>query len=86
LKAPVVGKTVQDGEEDGERFLHSEQAAEGPFAVELFDWEARGDAGGGYEALAGVVAFLGAGPEEKAEVEGNEGGRGGEAVGRYAVL
>lgn len=54
--------------------------------MELFDWEARGDTGGGYEALAGVVAFLGAGPEEETEVERDCGGGGGVAVGGYTVL
>ncbi len=45
---------------------------EGPFAVELDDGERRGGglALGGDEALAGVVALGGAGPEEEAAVEG----------------
>lgn len=49
---------------------------EGPFPVELHDgreegWIAR-EACFGYDVLAGVVAFLGAGPEEEAVLEGLE--------------
>ena len=47
---------------------------EGPFAVELEDGpvvgDGAGEAAGGDDVLAGVVAFGGAGPEEEAVVEG----------------
>lgn len=54
--------------------MHAEEAVEGPFPVELHDgreegWIAR-EACFGYDVLAGVVAFLGAGPEEEAVLEG----------------
>jgi len=46
---------------------------EGPFAVELEDGpvvgDGAGEAAGGDDVLAGVVAFGGAGPEEEAVVE-----------------
>ena len=67
---------VQEGEEDGGGLLHSEEAVEGPFSVELDDGgeEGRvaGEAGFGYDVLAGVVAFLWAGPEEELMLEGCE--------------
>ena len=56
---------VKEGEEDREGFLHAEETVEGPFAVELHDGCGGGDAFGGDYVLAGVVAFLGAGPEEE---------------------
>lgn len=73
LEPAEVHVAVQDGEDDGEGFLDAEDAEEGPFPVELLDGETFGDAGGGDAALAGVVAVLGTGPEEEAEVEGQLG-------------
>lgn len=64
-----VRPEVADGEEHGEGLLHAEEAVEGPFAVELDDVEVGGDAGGGDDVLAGVVAFGGAVPEEEAAEE-----------------
>ena len=68
----------KEGEDHGEGLLHAEEAVEGPFAVELQDrlsvgWVPR-QARVGYDVLAGVVAFGGAGPEEEAVVEGWRGG------------
>jgi len=74
VEAVVVRPEVAQAAEDREGLLHAQEAAEGPFAVELHDGEGR-DGGGaplGYYALAGVVAFLRAGPEEEAVVEGCE--------------
>lgn len=65
---------IEDGEEDGEGLLHAEKPFERPFPVELLDCLALGDARRGYSVLAGIIAFRGAGPEEKAEVEGEGGG------------
>ena len=70
----VVREEVEEGEEDGGRLLHAQEAVERPFAVELEDGLKVGGfageaAGGGY-VLAGVVAFGGAGPEEEAALEG----------------
>lgn len=70
VEAVDVGPEVGGGEEDGDGLLHAKEAGEGPFAVELDDGLVRGDAGGGDYALAGVVAFRGAIPEEEAVVEG----------------
>lgn len=76
--APGVGEVVEEGEEDGEGLLHAEEAVEGPFAVELDDGGGArvrrvvGEAGVGYDVLAGVVAFGGAVPEEEGAVEGWE--------------
>lgn len=67
--APRVREVVEEGEDDGEGLLHAEEAVEGPFAVELVDVRVEGERGGGYDVLAGVVAFGGAGPEEEAAVE-----------------
>jgi hypothetical protein len=50
--------------------LHAQEAAEGPFPVELHNGLGGGDALVGYDVLAGIVAFLGAGPEEEAVEEG----------------
>lgn len=65
-----MGPEVGGGEEDGDGLLHAEEAGKGPFAVELDDGLVHGDAGRGDYALAGVVAFGGAIPEEEAVVEG----------------
>lgn len=73
-EAGVVGVTVDDGEEDAEGLLDAEETLEGPFSVELLDRTAAGEAFRGYGALAGVVAFLGASPEEETEVKGERGG------------
>lgn len=71
-----VGEVVEEGEEDGEGFLHAHVAVEGPFAVELEDWgpvgRIAGEAGIGYDVLAVVVAFGGTGPEEQAALESCE--------------
>ena len=60
---------VQQGEQDGKGFLEAEEAVEGPFAVELLDWVdvsgVAGEAVGGYDVLAGIVAGLRASPEEE---------------------
>ena len=63
--AVVVREEVEDGEEDGEGLLHSEEAVEGPFAVELHDRFRGRDALVGNYVLAGVVAFCWAVPEEE---------------------
>jgi hypothetical protein len=69
----IVSVKVEEGKDDGKRFLHAEETVKGPFAVELEDWFAvrgfAGEAGVGYDMLAGVVAFGGAGPEEEAVLE-----------------
>ena len=74
LQTPEVCEVVEEGEEDREGLLQAEVAIEGPFAVELGDWEeVRVGAGKALvdgDVLAGVVAFGGAVPEEKAVVEG----------------
>lgn len=75
-EARVVRVAIEDGEEDGEGLLHAEQPFERPFTMELLNFVAVHDARGGYRALAGIVAFGGAGPEEKAEVEGEGDGGG----------
>ena len=78
---------IREAEEYGEGFLEAKEAPEGPFTVELEDGEVLGRAEGGDVSLAGVVAFVGAGPEEEAEVEGEGGGAGGRvAVGCHAEL
>lgn len=75
-EARVVRVAIENGEENGEGLLHAEQPFERPFTVELLNFVAVHDARGGHRALAGIVAFGGAGPEEKAEVkrEGDGGG------------
>jgi hypothetical protein len=74
--AIVVGEEVEEREEDGEGFLHAQEAIERPFAVELEDrFAVRGIAGladVGYDVLAGVVALGGAVPEEETALEGFE--------------
>lgn len=65
---------IEDGEEDGEGLLHAEEPFERPFPVELLDCLAVGDARGGYNVLAGIIAFRGTGPEEKTEVDREGGG------------
>jgi hypothetical protein len=69
-----VGEEVEEREEDGEGLLHTEEAVEGPFAVELDDGLAVGRVAGfalvGYQVLAGVIAFRGTIPEEEAALEG----------------
>jgi hypothetical protein len=69
----IVSEEIEQRKDDGKRFLHAEETVKGPFAVELEDWFAvrgfAGEAGVGYDVLAGVVAFGGAGPEEEAVLE-----------------
>ena len=69
-----MGEEVEEAEEHGGGLLHAQEAVEGPFAVELEDGlevgRFAGEALGGYDVLAGVVAFGGAGPEEEAVLEG----------------
>jgi hypothetical protein len=69
----IVSEKIEQRKDDGKRFLHAEETVKGPFAVELEDWFAvrgfAGEAGVGYDVLAGVVAFGGAGPEEEAVLE-----------------
>lgn len=76
---------VEDGEEDGERLLHTEKPFERPFPMELLGGLAARDARGGYRVLTSIIALRGAGPEEKAEVERERGG-GGQAVLRATGL
>lgn len=69
FKTLVVPEEVEEGEDDGERLLHAEDAVKGPFAMELHDatWVVGGELGEAevrYVVLAGVVAFGGAVPEE----------------------
>jgi hypothetical protein len=71
VEAHIVRVEVEDGEEDGEGLLDAKETAEGPFAVELLDGEVLGDPGGGKAALARVVAFGAAVPEEQLEVYGD---------------
>lgn len=71
---------VEEGEEHAERLLYPKDAEERPFAVELLDLLALEDVRLGDAALAGVVAIAWAGPEESAEVEGEGGGGGEEAL------
>lgn len=86
VQTVVVSPEVAEGEEHGEGLLHAEEAVEGPFTVELHHWLVAGEADGGDDVLAGVVAFGGAGPEQEAEVEREGGGVGGEAVFGFADL
>lgn len=71
--APVMGKEVEEGEEDRGGLLHSQKAVEWPFAVELIDWlEVRWVAGetlGRNHMLASVIAFGGTVPEEETVLE-----------------
>lgn len=69
-EAARVRDEVADAEEHREGLLHPEKALEGPLAVELRHGQPGGDAPLRHDVLAGVVAFLRAGPEEKAVVEG----------------
>jgi hypothetical protein len=73
LHTMIVSEKIEQRKDDGKRFLHAEETVKGPFAVELEDWFAvrgfAGEAGVGYDVLAGVVAFGGAGPEEEAVLE-----------------
>ena len=66
---PDVRKIIEQGEEDGERFLDAEEAVEGPFAVELVDRIEIGmvprQSRVCYDVLAGIVAFSWASPEEE---------------------
>lgn len=68
-----MGEIVEEGEEDGEGFLHAHVAIEGPFPVELKDGRSvrgiAGEAGVGDDVLAVVVAFGGTGPKEEAALE-----------------
>lgn len=69
-----MGEEVEEAEEDGGGLLHAEEAVEGPFAVVLHnrvqEGRVAGEALGGGDVLAGVVAFGGAVPEEEAVLEG----------------
>lgn len=63
-------EVVEEREDDAKGLLHAHEAVKGPFAVELVD--VRGSEGEGMvgdNVLTCVVAFRGAGPEEKAAVE-----------------
>lgn len=60
---------IEEGEEDGEGFLHAEESVEGPFSVELNDWLRGFNARVGYYMLTGIIAFGGTSPEEKSMVE-----------------
>lgn len=73
-EASIVCIAIQDGEEDGEGFLDTEEASERPLAVKLLNGEAISDAFGGDGLLTDVVAVLGAGPEGETKMEG-KGGR-----------
>lgn len=63
-QAVEVRPEVGGREEDRDGLLHAEDACKGPFAVELDNGLVGGEAGGGDDALAGVVAFGGTVPEE----------------------
>ena len=69
----VMSQEVEQREDHRERFLHAEEAVEGPFAVKLKDWFAVGGVAGealvGHDVLTGVVAFGGAVPEEESVLE-----------------
>lgn len=67
-----VGIEVPEGADDGEGLLGAEEAMEWPFSVELGYWERRRceESVGGYDVLAGVVAFLWTRPKKEAVVEG----------------
>lgn len=71
-EAVLVRDHVAEAEEDGEGLLHAEHPNEGPLAVELRDGLARREPPLRHDMLARVVAFLRAGPEEEAVVEGCE--------------
>jgi len=71
VEARIVRVEVEDREEDREGLLDAEEATERPFTVELLDGEALGDPGDGEAALACVVAFGAAVPEEHLEVYGD---------------
>lgn len=67
-EAVEVCVAVQEGKKDGEGFLDTEDAREGPFSVKLFDREGVADARLRNDSLTAVVAVGGAGPEGEAEV------------------
>ena len=71
----LVREEVAQAEDDRERLLHAENPHEGPFPVELGDGPAGLEAARCGDVLAGVVAFLGAGPEQEAVVESCIGAR-----------
>lgn len=60
-----VSVEIPEGEEHRKRLLHPEEAVEWPFAVELDNGLVGGDSLGGYNVLAGIVAFGGAVPEKE---------------------
>jgi hypothetical protein len=63
--APVMREVIKERKDYAKGLLHTHEAIEGPFSVELVDmgW-GEGEGLGGYDVLACVVAFGGAGPEE----------------------
>lgn len=61
----LVCEEIEQGEEDREGLLHSQEAVEGPFAVELDNGFGACDAHVGYDVLTNVVAFRGAVPEKE---------------------
>lgn len=73
-QAAPVRPEVAQGEEHAEGLLHAQEAVERPLSMELDDFPAGGDAAGGDDVLAGVVALAGAVPEEQAVVDRWRGG------------
>jgi hypothetical protein len=69
LNPAIVAVEIEEGEEDRAGFLDACESEEGPFPVELVEGEVVMAELGCYLALAGVVAFWGAIPEEEAEVQ-----------------
>ncbi len=66
----LVGEEVAQAEDDGEGLLHAQHAHERPFPVELRYGLAGFETPRRRDVLAGVVAFLRAGPEKESVVEG----------------
>ena len=77
---------IEDREDDGEGFLETENAQEGPFTVELFDRLAGGDTFGGDGSLTLVVTIGRAAPCQESEVKRDHQRVRPFAVSRNAVL
>jgi len=80
-----MSEEVEEGEQDGKGLLQAEEAVERPFAVELFDgaevgWDA-GEAVGGHDVLAGIVAGCRAVPKEEVVEKCYVGGLVSDAIG-----
>lgn len=68
--AVLMREEVEEGEEDGEGFLHSQETVKRPFPVELNYVFGCFDALIGDDVLAGIIAFCWAIPEKESVEEG----------------